>query len=137
MTPRRIYAIKFKDGIVKVGITSNVAARFDLIRNINCKGKVIESYAFSPKMEYVDYAVEKIALTAMRRLFTTAKGREFFFCNDFDAALKAIKRAHENYAPINSAGWRVFYGISTYSRGSKRHENISLNVESIRSAPMF
>ena len=105
-----LYALKFSDGVVKVGITSSPRKRMISLRCTNFKNTRLESFAYTPRMDVASNRVEKVMLEKMRAVYVLAKGQEAFFCNDFAAVVTLMRQVFRLFFDAIS-GWRVFTGL--------------------------
>ena len=108
-----MYALKFSDGVVKVGIASSPRKRMISLRCTNFKNKRLESFAYTPRMDVASNMVERVMLEKMRAVYVLAKGREAFFCNDFAAVVMLMRQVYRRQFDATS-GWRIVHGISPF-----------------------
>lgn len=128
MNSSRLYAVKFKNGIVKIGMTSNIKARY---RSLSYQVKSsIESAIHSPRMRHIGGAAERYALRRAAEMFPQFReGKEWFEFASFGAAKNLVRQAYRLHGG-DQCGWKTFLFCSpTKFRG---RDNIMRPVEAVK-----
>lgn len=111
MSPARLYAVRFSDGTVKVGVARSVRSRWMVIST----GRRGVEWFCSPPVEH-PFAAERILLGAMRRQFLPAEHRERFYVSDFGAVRNSIRHVYRAFGYEHAPGWRHYVGIDPTRR---------------------
>lgn len=115
MKSASLYAIQFSHGVVKIGVATSTKNRLRSLKTTNFKGRKIESYATTPKMEHASFAAERVLLSRMAKVYVRASGAESFFCTNFRAVVTMMRQVMKKFVS-DGTGWRVFDGIKPFNR---------------------
>ena len=105
MRAARLYALKFPDGRIKFGQTSDYKVRWRAL--CDQAGRDPSEVICSPPIEDMAWAAEKHLLARASAIFIPSNGAEWFYGNDFGAARNLVFQAHKKFA-TQETGWRYF-----------------------------
>lgn len=116
MSTGRLYAVLFRDGVVKLGVSSQIIPRW--IALSNQYGAMVSCVA-SPRIDMSPYRAEQWLLQRADKCFLRHKTGRELFVGDFGHACTLLRQAHKRYA-TEMRGWRAYIGAVPFGSGKHR-----------------
>ena len=109
----RVYAIKFSNGIVKIGSTSQIRQRFQIFSRLGYGD--FEEVLLTPKIDDMAFCVESEIVRRVSNVFLRKEGREYFYCSQFGAVENIVRQVFRQSSG-EDVGWRRYSGCNPIPR---------------------